>query len=47
MGPVETAEFCAARPEIAALLVCPTKGAPGFRTHAFGFGDDLVLSDAG
>ena len=47
MGPVETAEFCAARPEIAALLVCPTKGAPGFRTHAFGFGDELVLSDAG
>lgn len=47
MGPEETAEYCAARPEIAALLVCPAKGGRGFRTHAFGFRDQLALFDPG
>ena len=46
MGPDETAEFCAARPQIAALLVCPAKEPPGYRTHVFGFGDELTLLDS-
>ena len=44
MGPERTAEFCKARPEIAALVVCPAEG-QGFGSMRFGFRDELVLSE--
>lgn len=44
MGPDQTAAFCRARPELAALLVCPEPSGRGCRVHSFGFGrNELTL----
>jgi thiamine biosynthesis lipoprotein len=40
MGPESVGEFCAARPEIAALLVGPAKREGDVRLYAFGLDDD-------
>jgi thiamine biosynthesis lipoprotein len=37
MGPARTAEYCASRPEIAAMLVCPADAESGVRLHALNF----------
>jgi FAD:protein FMN transferase len=37
MGPERTAAFCRSRPEIAALVICPTASqGQGFEVHRFG-----------
>jgi thiamine biosynthesis lipoprotein len=46
MGPERTEEFCRARPEIGAVLVCPEGTGKRFRLHVVGLReDDFVLLD--
>jgi len=40
MGPEQVADYCAARPELSALLVCPAEREGGVRLHAFGLDDE-------
>jgi thiamine biosynthesis lipoprotein len=47
LGPESARRYCESRPEIAALFVCPPRGAGRPQIHAFGFrADDLrILND--
>jgi thiamine biosynthesis lipoprotein len=36
LGLERTRQFCAARPEIGAILVCPARGSGGLAIHAIG-----------
>lgn len=47
MGPGDTAEYCAAHPEVGAVMVCPREGAPGaFDVHAFNLNDGRWIPSA-
>jgi hypothetical protein len=46
MGPELARDYCASRPELAALLVCPAGASGRAEIHAIGFGEDeLTLLD--
>lgn len=45
MGPTGTAEYCAAHPDVSALLVCPTEREGGVMLHTFNLADDTWRSE--
>jgi thiamine biosynthesis lipoprotein len=47
MGPAGTAEYCAAHPEVGAVMACPREGSPGaFDVHAFNLNDGRWIRSA-
>jgi thiamine biosynthesis lipoprotein len=47
LGPGGTAEYCAAHPEVGAVMVCPREGAAGaFDVHAFNLNDGRWIRSA-
>jgi hypothetical protein len=45
LGREKAAEYCANHPELAALLICPTSGSPGFEIHTIGLPEADFLAD--
>ena len=39
MGPAEVERYCAGRPHLSAVLVCPTRREGAVQLHAFGLSD--------
>jgi FAD:protein FMN transferase len=45
MGPEKTAVYCQSHPELAAILICPASGSPGFEIQMIGMPDEDFLPD--
>lgn len=43
MGPEKTVDYCRSHPELAAILICPTSGSPGFEIQMIGVPDEDFL----